>query len=940
MALSRRTGQRFQASIWPGFVDAMTGLLLVLMFVLTIFMVVQFVLRETITGQESELNTLSAEIAAIAEALGMERDKVETLETELGTLSATLDDTQSEVAAQSQLIAQLTQQRDDTVDQLAQASQRIASFEEQVASLLAAQNNSNQQITTLEAEKVELLSQQEQLNLALATARSEIDSAAEDARRKAAEREALDAYIASLEASKAENETRIAQQSDNLVKLKDLLSEEEAARLVSSQVAQELRKQLENATAELTAMTLVLEEQRRKAEETLIILAAAEAAKSDLDQMLQETLLALEAANLKVDSQSREISDLATTGQQVKAAFDQSEVALAAALARQQGLETQISELQAALKIALGSDEEKAALLSALQAQLSQNKDQLATLNQARQSAQSLAEKLQLQLSGALEDIERLNQDRLEKSDQSLALQNRLAQTREDLRQAEEAAADGQKKNATLEQKIAALLLSLNQAEAQSAEINDQLKDTQAELSNEQSALSDTQAALRNEQAARAKAMSEAEALNQKLAQALVNLTAADADRNRAATDIEQLQEALRKLEQTSSDAQRSLEADLASAVADKLAIDKQRSDTQAQLVQALNALSAAEQARESAADEAVRLETQLATQKQTSGEARRSLEADLAAALAAKLDAETDRKKVQDQLQQALAAQLAADQLSQTRLNESVERQILLQNAKEQLAEKSTALDKRTKDLLKAEKQSALLNQQVSELRKQLGQLQALLEASEELDTSNKVQLQNLGNRLNAALARAASEQRKRLKLEEAARKKLEEERNSLASQAEELAKYKSEFFGRLREVLAAEEGVRVVGDRFVFSSEVLFQPAQARLSGKGEAEITKVGRVLQRVMADIPDGIDWVIRVDGHTDNLPLSGTGRYKDNWELSQARALSVVKFMISQLQIPASRLAANGFGQFQPVNLANTIQARAQNRRIEIKLTER
>ena len=325
---------------------------------------------------------------------------------------------------------------------------------------------------------------------------------------------------------------------------------------------------------------------------------------------------------------------------------------------------------------------------------------------------------------------------------------------------------------------------------------------------------------------------------------------------------------------------------------------------------------------------------------EQTSSYTRRSLEADLAAALAAKLEAETDRKKVQDQLQQALAAKLAADHLSKTRLNESVERQILLQNTKEQLAEKTTALDKRTKDLLKAEKQSALLNQQVSELRKQLGQLQALLEASEELYASNQVQLQNLGNRLNAALARAASEQRKRLKLEQAARKKLEEERNSLASQAEELAKYKSEFFGRLHEVLAAEEGVRVVGDRFVFSSEVLFQPAQARLSGKGEDEITKVGRILQRVMADIPDGIDWVIRVDGHTDNLPLSGTGRYKDNWELSQARALSVVKFMITQLQLPASRLAANGFGEFQPVNLANTAQARAQNRRIEIKLTER
>ena len=840
---------------------------------------------------------------------------------------------------------------------------------------MALQTQSNQKITKLEEEKVELLSQQEQLNLALASARSEIDSAAEDARRKAAEREALNAYIASLETAKAENEIRIAQQSEDLVKLKDLLSEEEVARLVSSQVAQELRNQLENASAELTAMTLVLEEQRRKAEETLIILAAAEAAKADLEQMLQETLLALEAANLKVDSQNQTISELETTGQQVKEAFDQSEVAFAAALARQQKLEMQISELQNALKTALVSGEDKTAQLSTMQAQLLQSQDQLTTQNQARQSAQLLAEKLQLQLSSALEDIERLNQDRLEKSDQALELQDRLAQTREELKLAEETAADGQDKNATLEQKIAALLLGLNQLEVESALINEQLKDTLAELSDEQFALhvtktelsntqtalrdtqtalrdtqtalrdtqtvlNDTQSALRNEKAALAIATSEADTLNQKLAQALVNLTAADADRNRAATNFEQLQEALRKLEQTSSDAQRSLKADLASAVADKLAIDKQRSDTQAQLAEALSALSAAEQARKSAADEVVRLETQLTTQIKKDDAAQRSLEADLAAALAAKLEAETDRKKVQDQLQRTLVAKLTADQLSQKRLNESVERQILLQNAKEQLAEKTSALDKRTQDFLKAEKQSALLNQQVGELRKQLGQLQALLEASEELDASNKVQLQNLGNRLNAALARAASEQRKRLKLEQAARKKLEEERNSLASQAEELAKYKSEFFGRLREVLSAEEGVRVVGDRFVFSSEVLFQPAQARLSGKGEDEINKVGRILQRVMADIPEGIDWVIRVDGHTDNLPLSGNGRYKDNWELSQARALSVVKFMIAQLQLPASRLAANGFGEFQPVNLADTAQARAQNRRIEIKLTER
>ncbi|HBM69088.1 MAG TPA: peptidoglycan-binding protein, partial [Rhodobacteraceae bacterium] len=139
MALSRRTGHRFQASIWPGFVDAMTGLLLVLMFVLTIFMVVQFFLRETITGQENELNLLSAEIAAIAEALGLEQEKVSALNGEVGALTSTLSDTQAELMAQANLIDQLTFQRDSTQQQLVSAQAKITSFEAQVAGLLKSQ---------------------------------------------------------------------------------------------------------------------------------------------------------------------------------------------------------------------------------------------------------------------------------------------------------------------------------------------------------------------------------------------------------------------------------------------------------------------------------------------------------------------------------------------------------------------------------------------------------------------------------------------------------------------------------------------------------------------------------------------------------------------------------------------------------------------------------
>jgi chemotaxis protein MotB len=198
----------------------------------------------------------------------------------------------------------------------------------------------------------------------------------------------------------------------------------------------------------------------------------------------------------------------------------------------------------------------------------------------------------------------------------------------------------------------------------------------------------------------------------------------------------------------------------------------------------------------------------------------------------------------------------------------------------------------------------------------------------------------------LNTALARVAAEERRRRQLEEAERvrleeerKRLEEEKQRLGGENQNLDRYRSEFFGRLRDVLGSREGVRIEGDRFVFSSEVLFPPAQAGLSPEGRAQIANVAAILRDVAQDIPEELNWIIRVDGHTDNLPLSGQGLYADNWELSQARALSVVRYMIEDLGIPPRRLSANGFGEYQPVNSEDTPEARAQNRRIELKLTE-
>ncbi|WP_372993197.1 peptidoglycan -binding protein [Sulfitobacter sp.] len=603
MALSRRSGSRFQSSIWPGFVDAMTGLLLVLMFVLTIFMVLQAVLTQRINGQEDELNSLSGEVAALAQALGMERQTSADLEARVGALNTSLTAARDQAAEQASLIASLTATRDAQAAELATAQTQITSFEAQVATLLSQRDDANAQVATLSAERDDaqsqiasleeaqaaLISEQDALNIALAAARSETDAQAEAARLAAARREALDALVADLRARNVGAQDQVAALTAAAEKSQIALSEAEAARIAEAAAAELLRDRLENADAELTAMTLSLEAQRKEAEDTLTLLAAARAAEKDLDAMLT------------------------------------------AALADVGKLETQVAD----------------------------------------------------------------------------------------------------------------------------------------------------RAALRQQ---------------------------------------------------------------LSNVLAAKLAAEAQ-------------------------------------VQEQMS-------------------DAEKDAQKQ--------AALLAAAQ---------------------------SALSQETAISAAAQRQTELLNQQVAALRGQLGELQSLLDDAVARDAANEVQLQSLGSDLNTALARVAAEERRRAELEAAERKRLEAETKNLEQ-------YRSEFFGRLRDLLGNQAGVRIEGDRFVFSSEVLFPPGAATLSADGQGEIAKVAEILRKVAADIPPEIDWVIRVDGHTDNQPLSGLGEFSDNWELSQARALSVVKYMINFLGIAPDRLAANGFGQYQPVAAGDSESARAQNRRIELKFTEK
>jgi chemotaxis protein MotB len=279
----------------------------------------------------------------------------------------------------------------------------------------------------------------------------------------------------------------------------------------------------------------------------------------------------------------------------------------------------------------------------------------------------------------------------------------------------------------------------------------------------------------------------------------------------------------------------------------------------------------------------------------------------------------EAERKKAEETLTLLAAARLAAE-------TGATEKDAAVAAAEQALlAEQEKAL--------KAAREVELLNQQVAALRTQLGSLQQVLDEAKVRDAEAKVQLESLGSDLNAALAQVASEQRRRAELEAA-------EAARLAAENADLARFRSEFFGELSALLEGREGVRVVGDRFVFSSEVLFNPGSADLAPEGRAQIASVVRTLDEVRQKIPPEIDWIIRVDGHTDNVPLSGGGEFADNWELSQARALSVVRFMQDELGFPPDRMAATGFGEYRPVAAGDDEAARAQNRRIELKLTER
>jgi chemotaxis protein MotB len=272
----------------------------------------------------------------------------------------------------------------------------------------------------------------------------------------------------------------------------------------------------------------------------------------------------------------------------------------------------------------------------------------------------------------------------------------------------------------------------------------------------------------------------------------------------------------------------------------------------------------------------------------------------------------QTGKASLQDEVAQ-LRASLSSAEGERDRLRSAVAAQgaAAASSGQNQVGTLNSQLDLQKDATARALAQIENLNEQIGALRRQISALEDALGASEKKAKDSQLRIADLGQRLNVALAQ----------------------------RVQELSRYRSDFFGKLREILGDRPDIRVVGDRFVFQSEVFFDSGSASLRPEGRAQLDKLAGAILDLEKQIPSDIPWVLRVDGHTDIRPVTATSAFRSNWDLSAGRAISVVQYLISK-GVPPSRLAAAGFGEFQPIDTGTSEEALSHNRRIELKLTER
>lgn len=628
--------------------------------------------------------------------------------------------------------------------------------------------------------------------------------------------------------------------------------------------------------------TLTAERDARAAD-----LKAATERINDFETQVANLLALQQRAEGEIERFKLQVSQLQTQQSQSEGTILDFETQVASLLREQSQSEGQITELEAQLTLLLAQSLEDTTRIADAEAQIS-----------ALQDEKSTAE-------ATIADFETRVQQLIEKE----------ALRREELAALDEDKASLQQSLLAAQATIAAQTEQAALAERQRELMDEMLADLRRDAQDTNINLANTLALLATQQ----ERASQLEQDNQELSRRAEELTSAlnDEELNRVSAAF--LRERLEAAEAALS--QKELEQLSMAAAAEKLRADLEQSEA------AISSLTLELNDQRKKAEETLALLAAAQSVEKTLGEK-------LATALVALEAAEAEAQNADtDDLRSALSKAIAGRQTAEQQLTSAEQKAALLATAQAELQEAKAISTE-------AQRKMALLSQEVRELRAQIGGLQATLDDYKRRDADNNVKITNLGSELNVALAQVAAESKRNLALEAAEKQRLEEEKARLEAEAKTLERYKSDFFGSLRGLLEDIDGVSIVGDRFVFSSEVLFASGRAELTAAGRQEISKVANILKDVTQEIPQNIDWVLQVDGHTDDQPILPGSRFQNNWELSQARALSVVLYLMTSEQMPPRRLSANGFGEYQPINPANSRLARAQNRRIELKLTEK
>ena len=662
--------------------------------------------------------------------------------------------------------------------------------------------------------------------------------------------------------------------------------------------------------------------------------------------------------------------------------LEEREAALARGDARVQTLETQLSDLQRLL----GAEREMTARLDSA---LSLSRDEASGLATTVQDLEAAIGRLELravelatQLASALSDVELRDSDlaritaefaAVERNlEAQLALRNQLlADLQTQLEELNAELATEQTRRRDVTTSLAESEANERAAQERLAEQSIRLADLTATLKSTTGILDDERRDAARAQAQLAQTLTELAQIAERLDTAQTALAASDSDSERlrgqliaalaraseaerlAASDKSRFAEREQTLETTIDDLRARLgaqEIEIGDASQEILEVRRTNTELAARITQLQDLVddtrrdseqqTAFMQRELDAADE--QLATLMLDLEESQQDAERTLQL-LAVArqaedeLKARIEGleqrlvERDAAAVQEaegleaRLRTALANLVRAEQDGREQASENETLDTALTEARRLAAEQEAMNEESLRRV-------ALLNRQIAQLQVEISILQTTIEESERRDRDEEAQVSLLGKELNQALARAAAMAKQNEALERRERERLEEE-------AGRLKRYQSEFLGSLRDLMEGQEGVQIVGDRFLFSSEVLFAFSDATLTPIGKAQIRRVAQLMLDLADNIPPQVDWVLRVDGHTDDVPVVGRDRFVDNWELSAERSLSVVRYLIDDLDFPPQRLVSAGFGEYRPVAGTGDTAGRARNRRIEFKLTE-